>query len=364
MDARRADPALSAADSAWWRMEEPDNQMVITAVLTFDGPLDLRAPRGAAGAPASSASAASGSASRSRRSAGRPAALGGRRATSRSTATCSAPPSPARGPGGAPGAGERADERAARPPRARSGSFHYVERYRGGSALVGRLHHCIADGIALIHVLLTLDDVPGNESGAARLGGAPPPGRRRRRPRGGRRCAPWPRWRRARRRRVRPALARLVGMPFDPRTAAARPPRRAQARRLVGAGAAGGACGAAGAPRSAARCTTCWPPPSRARCASYLPERGAPVTPRRARGGPGEPAQRRRGRARSGNRFGLVFLPLPVGIADPVAAPARGEAGDGPAEALPRGAGALRPAHSSSGAPPRGWSALSSTSWG
>ncbi len=36
--------------------------------------------------------------------------------------------------------------------------FHLVERFDGGSALIGRLHHCIGDGIALIHVLLALTD--------------------------------------------------------------------------------------------------------------------------------------------------------------------------------------------------------------
>ncbi|WP_269532189.1 wax ester/triacylglycerol synthase family O-acyltransferase [Chitinimonas sp. BJYL2] len=36
--------------------------------------------------------------------------------------------------------------------------FHLVENYQGGSALVARIHHCIADGIALIQVLLSLTD--------------------------------------------------------------------------------------------------------------------------------------------------------------------------------------------------------------
>jgi diacylglycerol O-acyltransferase len=43
-----------------------------------------------------------------------------------------------------------------------------VEDYEGGSALVVRIHHCIADGIALISVTMSLVD-----------GGAPPPERRR-----------------------------------------------------------------------------------------------------------------------------------------------------------------------------------------
>lgn len=34
--------------------------------------------------------------------------------------------------------------------------FHVVHRYRGGSALVVRIHHCYADGIALIQVMLSL----------------------------------------------------------------------------------------------------------------------------------------------------------------------------------------------------------------
>jgi WS/DGAT/MGAT family acyltransferase len=35
---------------------------------------------------------------------------------------------------------------------------YYVENYQGGSALIGRLHHCIADGLALVQVLLSLTD--------------------------------------------------------------------------------------------------------------------------------------------------------------------------------------------------------------
>lgn len=42
--------------------------------------------------------------------------------------------------------------------------FHLVEHYRGGSALLVRIHHCIADGIALIAVMQSVTD-----------GGAPPP---------------------------------------------------------------------------------------------------------------------------------------------------------------------------------------------
>jgi WS/DGAT/MGAT family acyltransferase len=45
-------------------------------------------------------------------------------------------------------------------------SLHLVEGYRGGLAIVARIHHCIGDGLALVHVLLSMAD------------GAPPPERR------------------------------------------------------------------------------------------------------------------------------------------------------------------------------------------
>jgi WS/DGAT/MGAT family acyltransferase len=47
--------------------------------------------------------------------------------------------------------------------------IHLVEKYDRGSALIARLHHCIADGIALMHVLLGLTD--NSPTGAL----APPP---------------------------------------------------------------------------------------------------------------------------------------------------------------------------------------------
>ncbi len=47
--------------------------------------------------------------------------------------------------------------------------LHVVERYEGGSAIIARIHHCIADGIALISVMLSITD-----------GGTDPPKRRRR----------------------------------------------------------------------------------------------------------------------------------------------------------------------------------------
>lgn len=52
-------------------------------------------------------------------------------------------------------------------------SFHLIERYQGGSALIIRIHHCYADGIALMHVLATLaDEKPADGGGAPSASGA------------------------------------------------------------------------------------------------------------------------------------------------------------------------------------------------
>jgi WS/DGAT/MGAT family acyltransferase len=38
--------------------------------------------------------------------------------------------------------------------------FHLIGDYAGGSALVSRIHHCYADGLALVQVMLSLTDAP------------------------------------------------------------------------------------------------------------------------------------------------------------------------------------------------------------
>lgn len=50
--------------------------------------------------------------------------------------------------------------------------FHLVDRYEGGSAVVIRIHHCYADGIALIQVMLSMTDA--DPAGTA-AGPVPPP---------------------------------------------------------------------------------------------------------------------------------------------------------------------------------------------
>ncbi|MFT3664299.1 wax ester/triacylglycerol synthase family O-acyltransferase [Piscinibacter sp.] len=66
---------------------------------------------------------------------------------------------------------ERVGELATQPldPRRPLWQYHLVEHYEGGSAMIARLHHCIADGIALISVVMSITD-----------GGSAPPQRRAR----------------------------------------------------------------------------------------------------------------------------------------------------------------------------------------
>ena len=85
------------------------------------------------------------------------------------------------GQGRAAGDGQHADEHPARLHQA-AVAVQFIENYRGGCALVARIHHCIADGIALVRVMLGMtDDTPGTPSAvkpATRAGGN---GARRRR---------------------------------------------------------------------------------------------------------------------------------------------------------------------------------------
>jgi len=47
--------------------------------------------------------------------------------------------------------------------------YHIVENYRGGSVLIARIHHCYADGLALVQVLLSLTDTAQEPEAHAEL---------------------------------------------------------------------------------------------------------------------------------------------------------------------------------------------------
>ena len=144
---------MSRVDTAWLRMERPTNLMMITSVLTLDGALDI----------ATLKSILSERFLAFRRFRQRAVEIAGqsfwefdkdfdlnwhvRRVALPGLATK-----------------EELEEyvsQMASTPLDKSKplwQFHIVENYQGGTALVSRVHHCYADGMALVQVLLSLTD--------------------------------------------------------------------------------------------------------------------------------------------------------------------------------------------------------------
>ncbi len=144
---------LSAVDRAWLRMDDPANLMMISGVLVFDGPLDVellkrvlvrrllpvkrfgeRVVGLAAGDPAWQRVEVDLEAHVERLALPDPG--GDRELEATVSGLMSRPLDPERP----------------------LWCFHVIDNYRGGSALVGRIHHAIGDGIALVLVLLSLAD--------------------------------------------------------------------------------------------------------------------------------------------------------------------------------------------------------------
>lgn len=290
---------LGAADSAWWRMEEPVNQMTITAVLTFGGPMDfarlrellqtrllpqepfrrtLREPVLGIGIPRWVD--AGFDLDHHLRRTSLPAPADDAALQAFVSEVMSRPLDPARP----------------------LWHFTLVDNYAGGAVLVARLHHCIADGIALIRLLLTLDDLPGNETPAQvwALTGAPrlPPRALRLRTAGA----------------AARALARLVVLAPDPR----RPLRGRLGVRKQAAWSRPFPLAELRAASHALGCTLndLFAAAAAGALHAHLDHRAWRIPRVRAV----VPVNLRRAEevGTMGNRFGLVFLSLPVGVADPM----------------------------------------------
>lgn len=142
---------MSSLDTAWLRMDRPENHMMIVVVMTFAEPITLRRLT-----PLLAARFV-----RFRRFRQRVVRDG-------DNAYWEADPNfdlsfhvkrialPA--PGGKDDLQELVSDLAstALDPERPLWQFHLVEDYQGGSALIVRIHHCYADGVALVHVLLSL----------------------------------------------------------------------------------------------------------------------------------------------------------------------------------------------------------------
>jgi WS/DGAT/MGAT family acyltransferase len=152
---RDAREPMSRVDTAWLRMESPTNLMMITSVLTFAGTLELKKLRRLIESRF----------------------LAFRRFRQKAVDT----------PSGAfwqtdadfdidwhvklaalPGKGDKialekfVSELASSPlDHARPlWQFQLIEKYDGGSVAISRIHHCYADGLALVQVMLSLTDAP------------------------------------------------------------------------------------------------------------------------------------------------------------------------------------------------------------
>jgi diacylglycerol O-acyltransferase len=156
---RRKREAMSRVDTAWLRMERPTNPMMITGVLMFSEPLTLARLRKVV------ARRFVGEYPRFRCRAVQGAAGAVWQDDEHFDLDWHVPLAALAAKGNTPGSQKRALEKfvsqLASSPLDKHRplwQFHLVERYQGGSALVVRIHHSYADGIALIQVLLSLTD--------------------------------------------------------------------------------------------------------------------------------------------------------------------------------------------------------------
>jgi diacylglycerol O-acyltransferase / wax synthase len=154
---------FAAADSAWWRMEDPTNLMMITGVLTFDRAPDF----GQASAALKTRLADRWDRFRMRVVEGGLPLIGGIRWEEDPEFTMAYHLQRTRldEPGDRDALQRRVSELMSMPLDYERPlwQMHYVENYEHGGAIIVRLHHCIADGMALVEVLLSLDEKRGRK---------------------------------------------------------------------------------------------------------------------------------------------------------------------------------------------------------
>ena len=152
---------ISAVDTAWLRMDRPGNLMMICGVMFFRGAGRFQAPaRGDREALCCSSAASY------QRPVQTPAAAfweADRRLRLDHHVVHVALP----GQGGKKELQALVSRLAAtplNPAHGRCGNSISSRTYDGGSALIARIHHCYADGIALVQVILSMTDVGAERS--------------------------------------------------------------------------------------------------------------------------------------------------------------------------------------------------------
>lgn len=160
---------FSGADSSWWYMEEPTNHMAITAVLAFDRQLDEDRLRRVLDRRLLVHDRFRARVVEPRTGVGRPRWVEVPEFRLDDHLFREDLPEPA-GRAELEALVGRAMSSPLDPQRPLWRLVH-VPHYRGGSAIVACIHHCIADGLALMRLLLALDD---EEAGGGGSYWAPP----------------------------------------------------------------------------------------------------------------------------------------------------------------------------------------------
>ncbi len=147
---------LSKADNFWLCMDEPTNLMVITAFMEFEAPIDFARLRATIEARLTSFPRFKMRVQKPAFNIGSPRWKADKNYDIRSHLQRIALPPP----GGKPELQETISNLMTTPldPAKPLWKVHLIENYGGGCVLFFRIHHCIADGIALIHVLLSMAD--------------------------------------------------------------------------------------------------------------------------------------------------------------------------------------------------------------
>jgi len=147
---------VSKVDNAWWHMDTADNHMVVTSVLIFDRPVDYAAVRAVFEERMLKFERFRQRIVRPLRDLGEPQwELDPSFDIDAHMHRVALPP-----PGGEAELRELVSEITSRPLDAAKPLWEdwIVDGYSGGGALITRIHHCVADGIALTRLLLSLTD--------------------------------------------------------------------------------------------------------------------------------------------------------------------------------------------------------------
>ena len=303
---------MSSVDAAWLGMEDPTNLMMVTGVLTLDGPVEVKRLRALLDKRLAPFGRFHERIVRPRSRGGLPHWKDDDRFDIDNHVSHIALPKP----GGDKALRDLVSELMSTPLDATKPMWHVhlVDGYDGASVVIARIHHSIADGIALVRVMLSLTDetptatrprtrsVRTNSSGAGPLDWLP----------GVMKVVSDP----ARVAEGAYRLGRLVVLPPDPRTAfkgdLGRRKRAAWSKAipLDDFKAIGKAFEVTVNDVLVATATGA--------LRRYLEQRGEPIDGLEIRASvpvnlrPVEQAHK------LGNSFGLVFLTLPVGVSDPI----------------------------------------------